>query len=197
MPQVQPPRVFQLGDQRFREIRRTTMRHDGYLMQLVQASGLGALQGATEDEAVLAIARAQVSGHLFTVLGCLLIDEGLRDDQWTPDDAERTAERIGDLDDPDAKDEVRRLVLELLLPFLISGKRSSGASRSSSGRPEVRDGSSLIDGRGDRSDTGPMPSATLPETILSAPSALPTGLSTGPSAPFSISDSGRLSASGS
>src|SRR6266568_3512535 len=68
------------------------------------------------------------SGKVFQLLGCMLLPLGVPDEKWTPEEAERTADFLRVLRDPQDKSDVQSLVVSLLVGFFSEGLRSSSAS---------------------------------------------------------------------
>lgn len=137
---MKPAQRHELGGRVFTVIGESTIEHDFHFMGLVKAAGLDRptlrIDESPGDFAVRILGELLGSGHACEMLGCLLIPEGIRSEDWTPKIAAETATFIGRLADPSEKQKVRALVLSLLIDFFERGLASWRASRMFSGQTE-------------------------------------------------------------
>jgi len=140
-----------LGGRTFEVIGESTVEHDFTFMGIARKVGLDrpALldNESVEEFAVRLLGDLLASGLALDLLGCLLIPEGIRSEDWTPEIGQETANFLGRLSSPAEKDKVRSLTLAALVDFFESGLAFSIASETSSGTSprEAKPGSMQID----------------------------------------------------
>lgn len=133
------PDVIRLGGREFVALERSTLEHDTWFALATAAAGItSATPAPGQDRGEFALglfARLYESGHLWDLLGALVLPAGTASRDWSPALARETGRFIAGLDEPADKDRARLLIVELLLPFLSEGLASWKASTSSSPAP--------------------------------------------------------------
>ncbi len=126
-----------IGGRSFRRIEHPTLRLDIYGATLAARGGLVGVQaerGESEGDLCWRIAAgANEAGVLFELLGCTLIADELRDDQWTEEVARETAAYLAELSDPAEKSKIHLQIGALLYPFFRDAIARLQTSPSSSG----------------------------------------------------------------
>lgn len=127
---------YLLGGRCFVPVTHSTVEHDFTFMGLVHEAGLDTLEPAP-GEAYPAFAErllkhAVTSKKTMPMLGCLLIPEGMRQEDWTPALCDETAQFIGRLTSDEDKSKVHQLVLSLLIDFFRTGLIYYASSQTSS-----------------------------------------------------------------
>lgn len=153
MPDQEAPLVLKFSAGRtFRPAENTTFEHDLWMMQEVNAAGLGELPSDRKGKAVIAAVLHKViaSGRTMHLLAGSLIED---DVPWSPAAASEAAHFFSNLTDPADKQLLHAHLVEILALFFVSAGRRSGTSENSSGGKTIR-GSSPIEAAS-ASATGP------------------------------------------
>lgn len=178
-----------LGGRTFLTVKESTVEQDFRFLALVKQARLDEIifePGESPEAFARRLLEAAVESEaILELLGCLLVPEEAaprgRDpgEAWTLGMAEETARFLGRLRKPEDKDEIRGLVLSLLIPFVESGIVSLRTSTTSS------DGAVPSTRRGKPSPgaTGPGPgsSSSSPRATTNARNGSSAGLSGRPS----------------
>lgn len=127
---------IEIGGRRMVFVGESTARHDMWTMRQIAACGLNAItqgNGETEEQFMYRLyTTALQTGDFFLLLGCLLMPEEMKPNEWTPKTAEQTAEFLAQITDPPEKAKLRILLASGLMPFFQAGLRSSKISLKSS-----------------------------------------------------------------
>lgn len=133
---------IELGGRTYVPVKNSTIEHDFWLMGQIRSAGLDEVHikpdERPEDFALRLLRDVINSGHVFLLLGGLLIPEGTAFEDWTPELADETAGTLKKLTAPGDKEKVREQVLSLLIGFFETGLACLTTSRSYSpgqGRP--------------------------------------------------------------
>lgn len=128
----------------------STVQHDLWLMQRASEAGLTTAQiwsGETpEAYAARLLDMAIKSGTVLEMLGGLLLPEGKKPEEWTPEMAVETGKHLGHIRDPDEKKAVNGLILSLLIDFFSIGliSRRNSISSSAQDQPGQEQGAAAI-----------------------------------------------------
>lgn len=127
---------LQIGGQTWRAVKRSTIEHDFWLMKHIREAGLDGVRmrkdEKPEDFAVRLLHEVIDSGKAFTLLGGFLLPDGVPDEQWSPQQAERTAAFMRGLSGDEDKTTVRSAIISLLTGFFEAGLASSDNSATAS-----------------------------------------------------------------
>lgn len=133
-----------LGGRKFRPIRNSTVEHDFWLLDHVTEAGLDTLtmKGAeTADQFAARLLREIIqSGKAFLLMGGLLIPDGIKAEDWTPEIALETAAFIEKLTDPADKALIQQSVVTMLIGFFTTGLALLRISPAFSTAAAVQDG---------------------------------------------------------
>jgi hypothetical protein len=123
---------LEIGGQKWRAVKRSTIEHDFWLMKHIREVGLDAVRirpgEKPEEFAVRLLHEVIGSGKAFTLLGGMLLPESIPDEQWSPERAEQTAAFMRGLAADADKAAVKSAIISLLTGFLEAGLASSGNS---------------------------------------------------------------------
>lgn len=146
--------IVEIGGKRYERLSATSIAHDLWLMAKTREAGLDRIQVASmepEDlEAGLdeVIDRVIVSGHALALLAGLMVPEGLKAEDWTPEVPKEIEASLSKITDATKKSQVKPLIASMLAGFFTSGLASLKTSRPSSetagsaAKPEGEDESS-------------------------------------------------------
>jgi hypothetical protein len=127
--------VHEIGGRKFTTILVSTAEHDFWTMRHVREAKLDNLfKGKDETPEAFCerlLNEVIASGKAFLLLGAMLIEEGKRDEDWTPDMGESTAAFLSKLTAPADKFKVQTLVIGTLVTFFRKGLGYSNYSRTS------------------------------------------------------------------
>jgi|DewCreStandDraft_2_1066082.scaffolds.fasta_scaffold00504_20 hypothetical protein len=119
---------LQIGGQNWRAVKRSTIEHDFWLMKHIREAGLDAVRlrpgEKPEEFAVRLLHEVIGSGRAFTLLGGMLLPDGVPDEHWSPERAEQTAAIMRSLSADEDKAAVTSAIISLLTGFLEAGLRS-------------------------------------------------------------------------
>ena len=119
---------LEIGGQKWRAVKRSTIEHDFWMMKHIHEAGLDAVRlrpGEKPDEfAVRLLHEIISSGKAFILLGGMLLPETIPDEHWTPERAEQTAAFLRGLSADEDKAAIKSSVIWLLTGFLETGLRS-------------------------------------------------------------------------
>ncbi len=127
---------LEIGGQKWRAVKRSTIEHDFWLMKHIREAGLDAVRIAPgekpEEFAVRLLHEVIGSGKAFVLLGGMLLPDGVPDEHWTPERAEQTAAFVRGLATDEDKAAVKSAIISLLTGFLEAGLRSYADSATAS-----------------------------------------------------------------
>ncbi len=127
---------LEVGGQKWRAVKRSTIEHDFWLMKHIREAGLEAVRlrpgERPEEFAVRLLHEVIGSGKAFTLLGGMLLPDGVPDEHWSPERAEQTAAFMRSLAADEDKAAVKSAIISLLTGFLEAGLRSSADSATAS-----------------------------------------------------------------
>lgn len=127
--------VYEIGGRKFHAMLVTTVEHDFWLMKHIHEAGLDDVRIANDEKpdafAVRLLHEVVFSGKAFNLLGGTLIPSNMRDEDWTPQVGEQTAEFFRTLTTADDKQRIQSAVVQLLISFFIQGLSYSNPSRTS------------------------------------------------------------------
>jgi hypothetical protein len=127
---------MEIGGQKWRAVKRSTIEHDFWLMKHIREAGLNAVHlrpgEKPEDFAVRLLHEVIGSGKAFTLLGGMLLPDGVPDEHWTPERAEQTAAFMRGLAADEDKAAVKSAIISLLTGFFEAGLASSDTSDTAS-----------------------------------------------------------------
>lgn len=133
----------EIGGQKWRAVKRSTIEHDFWLMKHIREAGLDAVRiqpGEKPEEFALRLLHEVIgSGKAFALLGGMLLPDGVPDEHWTPERAEQTAAFLRGLAADEDKAAVKSAIISLLTGFLEAGLRSYADSVTASiagGQPQ-------------------------------------------------------------
>jgi hypothetical protein len=119
---------LEIGGQKWRAVKRSTIEHDFWMMKHIREAGLdaGRLRPGEKPEefAIRLLHQVIASGKAFTLLGGVLLPAGMADEHWTPERAEQTAAFLRGLAADEDKAAVKSAIISLLTGFLEAGLRS-------------------------------------------------------------------------
>jgi hypothetical protein len=122
---MEDTKVYLLQGRKFRSVTAPTVEQDMEVYALSHEAGLLSMtKGAGENEAEFAQRILRVmyrSSKLFYMLGTLLMPQEKRDADWTPALAGETAEFLRQVTDPESKQIIRAMALDLLEIFTKAG----------------------------------------------------------------------------
>jgi hypothetical protein len=121
--------VVTLGERRYVQIGDgATVQHDYWLMGHVTRAGLARVTmfpNETPDQFCLRILdTAIMSGLVMELMGGLLVPEGTKPADWTPEMAVETGAYISGLSHPEDKEKINDLLLTMLMDFFERGLTS-------------------------------------------------------------------------
>lgn len=123
---------LEIGGQKWRAVKRSTIEHDFWLMKHIREAGLDALRiqpgEKPEEFAVRLLHEVIGSGKAFTLLGGMLLPDGVPDEHWTPERAEQTAAFMRGLSSDEDKAALKGAIISLLTGFLEAGLRYAADS---------------------------------------------------------------------
>lgn len=160
--------IHTINGRAFRAIGESTLEHDLTTWRIIHEAGLDQ-PAIREDESPEAFSHRLLSdliasGKACELLGCLLIPEDTRSEDWTPASGHETAVFLSRLTRPDDKRRAQNLVVSALIEFfeqgLVSSKTSAIFSQRGPGEP-----ASHLTG----TDNGERSSASSPDTTTTAP----------------------------
>ena len=125
------PGTYTIDGRVYREIDRSTIANDFYVMRQMRAAGLDAMKqtGETVDGFADRILSAVIeNGVPFALLGGLLLPEGVADEQWTSNHAEATAARLAGATSREDKALIQKLIIQAITGFFAAGLLSSKPS---------------------------------------------------------------------
>ncbi len=125
------PELHTLGGKTYQSVTESTVQQDHHYMRLIRSAGIDVTKAESEsyDEyGQRVLAELTDSGAALPVLGCLMVPEGTPATAWTPEMAEETAKRLGQLTGPEDKAHLNNLILSVLISFFESGLASSSPS---------------------------------------------------------------------
>ena len=158
---------FEIGGRKFDLAAEGSARKDMFTMRQIAACGENTIAQYREETEEGFIFRlymtALKTGDVFLLLGALLVPEGAA---WSEKVAKETADFLGELTDPEDKKQIRILLASALMPFFVSGRRSSKTFPSSSPKTES-DRVPTMSGERSSTETGDSSSAKLQDGILS------------------------------
>jgi len=132
-----------LGGRKFRQILKSTVRHDLYMMEAIRKSGLNGITKRVDespDEFALRLLDQLISTNAFVpVLASCFIDADKQDLDWTPESSEQLAKFFENLSEPEDKNVVFQLAVRLIMDFFEQGVVSLRASLSSSRKSSLTD----------------------------------------------------------
>jgi hypothetical protein len=118
---------LEIGGQKWRAVKRSTIEHDFWLMKHIREAGLDAVRlkptERPEEFAVRLLHEVIGSGKAFTLLGGMLLPDGVHDEHWTPERAEQTAAFMRGLAADADKAAVKSAIISLLTGFFEAGLR--------------------------------------------------------------------------
>lgn len=124
--------LLKIGGLQWRAVQNSTLEHDFHTVRIARSIGVdadGMLPGeSAEDFASRLLFMVIDSGKIFELLGCLMLPNSIPDSEWTPEQAEKTAQFMRALRDPGDKDAVQSFIVSLLIGFFSEGLRYSIAS---------------------------------------------------------------------
>lgn len=127
---------LEIGGQKWRAVKRSTIEHDFWLMKHIREAGLDAVglrPGEKPEEFAVRLLHEVIgSGKAFTLLGGMLLPDGVPDEHWTPECAEQTAAFMRALAADEDKGAVKSAIISLLAGFLEAGLASSDNSGTAS-----------------------------------------------------------------
>jgi hypothetical protein len=132
--------TFEIGGRTLQLVGEGTARHDAWVMRQIAACGLNTVKQQGEEETdeefqFRLYKTALQTGDIFMLLGGLLVPVGTAPTAWTREMATETGNFLGETTDPADKAKLRILLVSALLPFFLSGRRSSKTSPRYSRRP--------------------------------------------------------------
>jgi hypothetical protein len=134
---------LEIGGQKWRAVKHSTIEHDFWLMKHIREAGLDAVglrPGEKPEEFAVRLLHEVIgSGKAFTLLGGFLLPDGVPDDQWSPERAEQTAALMRGLAADEDKTAVKSAIISLLTGFLEAGLRSyvdSGTASTAGSQPQ-------------------------------------------------------------
>jgi len=134
---------IEIGGQKWRAAKRSTIEHDFWLMKHIREAGLDNVRirpgEKPEDFAVRLLHEVIGSGKAFKLLGGMLLPESIPDEQWSPERAEQTAALMRGLAADEDKAAVKSAIIGLLTGFLEAGLRSyadSGTASTAGSQPQ-------------------------------------------------------------
>ena len=133
----------EIGGQKWRAVKRSTIEHDFWLMKNIREAGLDAVRiqpgEKPEEFAVRLLHEVIGSGKAFMLLGGMLLPESIPDEQWSPERAHETAAFMRGLAADEDKAAVKSAIISLLTGFLEAGLRSyanSGTASTAASQPQ-------------------------------------------------------------
>jgi len=126
---------YAIGGRAFVPITESTVEHDLYFHGLAGRAGLRFEKHEHESAADFGervLEETIQSGKALELVGCLIVPEEVGVDDWTPEEARKTAAFIGKLRGEEDKARVRALILSLLMDFFRCGLASIWTSPKSS-----------------------------------------------------------------
>jgi hypothetical protein len=127
---------LEIGGQKWRAVKRSTIEHDFWMMKHIREAGLDAVRlrpgEKPEEFAVRLLHEVIASGKAFTLLGGMLLPDVVPDEHWTPERAEQTAAFLRGLAADEDKAAVKSAIISLLTGFLEAGLRSYADSATAS-----------------------------------------------------------------
>jgi hypothetical protein len=128
--------VVTLAGRRFRSSISTTIEQDNQLWAILYTVGITQMSpgaGEAVDEYAQRVHFKMIeAGNLFEMLGCVLVPAELRDEDWSPEVGNTTAQHLKHLRDREDKAFVREMSLRLLLDFISAGSKLLPRSLTSS-----------------------------------------------------------------
>jgi len=116
---------FDLGRRTFRNIERSTIQQDYWLMDRLSEAGIIDLQPADGEDTITYSRRLMKSlirdGQGFRIIGGLIVPADLGDMDWSPEVADATAEHLKQLTDPGDKQVVHGMLATAYLRFFQDG----------------------------------------------------------------------------
>ena len=129
--------VIHIAGRDFRPVQNSTIEHDYYMMEHVQAAGLDNChkdpEETAEEFALRILAGLMKGGRVFPVLAGLFIPAGTEDLDWTLTVAKETEAHLRTVTDAEDKAVIHGQVVALLMNFFQLGITSLTTSRKSSG----------------------------------------------------------------
>jgi hypothetical protein len=123
---------LEVGGQKWRAVKRSTIEHDFWLMRHIREAGLDAVRlrpgERPEEFAVRLLHEVIGSGKAFALLGGMLLPDGVPDEHWSPERAQQTAAFMRGLAADEDKAAVKSAIISLLTGFLEAGLRSYAGS---------------------------------------------------------------------
>lgn len=117
--------MMKLGGKAYRPITSSTLEHDHWVMGEIRGSGLDRIvkrEDETTDEFVRRLlAECIQKGRVYSLLGGFIIPETVADHDWTPVIAGETADAMRKLTDPQEKQNVNSMVVDMLIGFFLQG----------------------------------------------------------------------------
>jgi hypothetical protein len=147
--------VFSLGGRRFVPIGESTIEHDFNISALLRGARLDEFTApaGSSPEAIATeiLDRVLQSGKAFEILGCLLLPEGMKAEDWTPALGAETADQLRGLTAREDKAVITALTVSLIIGFFESGLGLRESSPTSSVQPDERTRPPAVGGIGTRS----------------------------------------------
>jgi len=136
-----PEEKYILGGRTFLPLAESTLEHDVELFRLLRSAGLReiAMQKGESGEAFgqRLLEELLAGGKALELLGCVLIPEGTKSEDWTPEIGSQTAAHLAKISNSSEKLQIQSLLISLLILFFEHGLCSLGRFMTSLGQPEV------------------------------------------------------------
>ncbi len=119
--------MFKIDGHLYRLIERTTIANDFYIMKQLRSAGIADCipqEGESANDYGMRLLYSVVeNGAPLTLLGGLLLPEGIPDEKWSAEQAETTAALLGRATEPNDKAEIQRILIAVLTDFFREGLR--------------------------------------------------------------------------
>ena len=129
-------KLFKINGRNYRVIECTTLENDLCIMKHMRESGLSDCtpnQGEDAQAFGMRLLYSIIeSGITFELLGGLLMPEEMPDETWSPAQSKATAAALRKVTAPEDKEQIQKIIIELVSHFFVAGLRCSKPSPAAS-----------------------------------------------------------------